>query len=204
MGIITDCLKGQKLLILLNCFLNAVSGTMDKVLMQYMAAGIDPTMINYNQDGNSQYKDKEDISPQELLEAHNKKAFLVYQWGVWVTAYARRNLWTGILECKDDYIYSDTDSIKLRNFEKHKDYFEKYNNLITKQLENTLDNLHISKDKFCFYFYWFLIWFVLHFVQYFLILAFASGDVPAFCPNLKANCKVSSPSNSVFSTEYGI
>lgn len=86
---------------------------------------------------------------EEVLDKYNRSnsRFLFYPWGVWITAYARRNLWTGILECKEDYIYSDTDSIKLRNYEKHKDYIEKYNTIITNQLEKTLDNLHISKDK---------------------------------------------------------
>lgn len=40
-----------------------------------------------------------------------KKYFLSYSWGCWVTAYARRNLWKCIEACDDEMIYCDTDSI---------------------------------------------------------------------------------------------
>lgn len=49
---------------------------------------------------------------QELLEAYNKKAFLSYQWGVWVTAWARFRLQEGIRLAGDNFVYCDTDSVK--------------------------------------------------------------------------------------------
>lgn len=56
----------------------------------------------------------------ELLETHNKKAFLAYQWGVWVTAWARYRLEEGIQLAHGDindpnapqFVYCDTDSVK--------------------------------------------------------------------------------------------
>lgn len=66
---------------------------------------------------------------EELINKYNKQfqRFNFYPWGVWCTAISRHNLWTGILEFKDDYIYSDTDSLKVMNYEKHKKYIDKYN-----------------------------------------------------------------------------
>ena len=75
----------------------------------------------------------------------SKSRFLFYPWGVWVTAYARRNLFTGIIEFAEDYIYSDTDSIKCLNADAHKDYIDKYNSMIIKQLENAMEYHGIDK-----------------------------------------------------------
>lgn len=82
------------------------------------------------------------------IEKYNKKwnRFLYYPWGIYVTAYARRNLFTAILEAGEDYIYSDTDSIKLLNHEAHADYFQRYNEQITRKIEKCLTELKIPLD----------------------------------------------------------
>ena len=77
---------------------------------------------------------KADVNEQ--LEKYNKKItrFSYYLWGVWVTAYARRNLWLGILSCKNDYCYSDTDSIKIEHGDKHQDFINRYNSWIVNKI----------------------------------------------------------------------
>ena len=88
-----------------------------------------------------------DFVSNQLDKENNKKSrFLYFLWGVFCTAYARKNLWSGILECKADYIYSDTDSVKILNYQKHKAYFDKYNKEVTEKLERALDYHHLPHD----------------------------------------------------------
>lgn len=84
---------------------------------------------------------------EEQIKKYNesKNRFLFYPWGVWVTAYARKNLWTGIIALGDDYVYSDTDSIKLLNYNKHKDYINWYNDMTMKKLERMCDTYKLDK-----------------------------------------------------------
>lgn len=80
---------------------------------------------------------KELLNLDECIDDYNnnKNRFLYYPWGVVVTALARQNLWSGILALGNDYVYSDTDSVKFINPEKHKAYFDRYNQEITNKLK---------------------------------------------------------------------
>ena len=53
---------------------------------------------------------------KDLLGKYNRKAFLAYQWGVWVTAHARDALERGIRLVEETegahFVYCDTDSVK--------------------------------------------------------------------------------------------
>lgn len=53
-----------------------------------------------------------DLPVRQILKASNKKAFLAYHWGVWVTAHARARLQDGIDLAGHNFIYADTDSVK--------------------------------------------------------------------------------------------
>lgn len=85
----------------------------------------------------------------EQIEKYNNSynRFLYYPWGVWVTAYARRNLWLGIINIGNDYVYSDTDSIKMLNYDEHKNFIQAYDNMITKKLENMCKHYNIDVNK---------------------------------------------------------
>ena len=67
---------------------------------------------------------------------------------MWVTAYARANLFSGIVEMGDDYIYSDTDSIKSMNTERHEDYFNSYNSQILQKIEAASQYHNLNKSLF--------------------------------------------------------
>lgn len=78
--------------------------------------------------------------------------FIPYQVGVWVTAYARRNLWLGVMELDNDVIYYDTDSLKYIG--EHEQFFINYNNNIEEKLKLSCidcglnENAYKPKDRF--------------------------------------------------------
>lgn len=88
------------------------------------------------------------VSLELEIDKYNKKKsrFLFYPWGVWVTAYARRNLWLGILSFKEDYIYTDTDSIKFFNYEKHKPFIDGYNQMVINKQKKTLEYYDLDEN----------------------------------------------------------
>lgn len=88
--------------------------------------------------------EKVDIETEIADYNESKNRFLYYPWGVWITAYSRRNLFTGILSVKDDYVYSDTDSMKLLNYEKHKDYFKWFNETIYQKMLDMCNEMNFD------------------------------------------------------------
>lgn len=94
---------------------------------------------------------EEEVDKYQSLKDYNKspKRTTFYPWGVWCCAYARRNLWLGgILPLKDDYIYSDTDSVKFMDYDKNKNIFDEYNKEICKKLETALEYHGIDKSTY--------------------------------------------------------
>lgn len=87
---------------------------------------------------------------EKELETYNnsKNRFLCYQWGVWITSLARRALASAIYNMGMDYVYSDTDSVKYRNPEKHGDYFSKYNAYMINELKKASEYHGIPLEKF--------------------------------------------------------
>lgn len=55
---------------------------------------------------------KDDVPLSERLKEANRRAFLAYQWGCWVTAWARYRLEEGIKLAGDNFVYCDTDCVK--------------------------------------------------------------------------------------------
>ena len=87
----------------------------------------------------------------EAIDEYNKSKnrFLFYPWGIAICSKARKNLWSGILELGDDYIYSDTDSVKYINYDKHEAYFNRYNDNIKKKMEKAckINKLNIEDTR---------------------------------------------------------
>lgn len=100
------------------------------------------------------YEDNQFINKKqkidEAISKYNKsiKRFLYYPWGVWVTAYARANLFSGILEFGEDYVYSDTDSIKSVNTDKHRDYLIRYNEGVIEKINKAAQYHNIDTSRF--------------------------------------------------------
>lgn len=95
-------------------------------------------------DGQFVYQDK---PLKDLVNKHNKRAFLSYAWGVWTTCWSRKRLADGIdIVTKNgtepfNFIYSDTDSIKYVGDVD----FTKYNNAV--EQEAIKNNAYASDDK---------------------------------------------------------
>lgn len=91
---------------------------------------------------------KRDAEKELKIYNKSKKRFLFFPWGIFCTAYVRKNLISGILAFGDDYIYSDTDSIKAVNADKHMDYILKYNEMVKRKLMKVSQRYNIPFENF--------------------------------------------------------
>lgn len=92
------------------------------------------------------YTVDENDSRETLLAKYNRTAFLPYQWGVWVTAWARLRLKEGINIVGDRYVYSDTDSVKYIKVrgDNIDELFNRYNSERKKQ---SISNSAYASDR---------------------------------------------------------
>lgn len=102
-----------------------------------MVMRLDQTVTEYTGEGESGYietdQDARKADPDKwlnvTLEKYHKRrsSFLAYQWGVWVTAHARKRLHDMMRIIGRDLLYVDTDSVKFTNYKKHESDIEKLN-----------------------------------------------------------------------------
>ena len=90
-------------------YINSLAGMCETALFQ--------TEVLFDQDAQEQW-DVEPLDPEKVNEGldklrkwFNKKYFVSYSVGCWLTAYARRRLWECIESCDSDLLYTDTDSL---------------------------------------------------------------------------------------------
>ena len=96
-------------------------------------------------DNDTGWKHEFDTDITEAIDKYNKSKgrFLFYPWGVWVTAWSRRHLFEAIYSLDEDYIYADTDSVKLLNIEKHQKFFDDYNKRVELKLREAMKFHHL-------------------------------------------------------------
>lgn len=99
---------------------------------------------------NDEWK-KDPSNVEECIERYNKSKnrFLWYPWGVWITSFGFLNLFSGIDELDSDYVYSDTDSVKFINADRHAEYFDRYNKEITEKINKCLTYHKIDPARAC-------------------------------------------------------
>ena len=83
----------------------------------------------------------------KLLEKEKETGFLSFAYGVWVTAWARYNLLSNLIQLDKYVIYADTDSLKLcGKFDIN--VIKNYNKKVKQKIEKVSKELEININKF--------------------------------------------------------
>lgn len=94
--------------------------------------------------------DEKELSNQGIinkLNSEKKRAFLSFSYGVWCTAYARNNLIQNILKLDKYLVYSDTDSVKVKEgFDKN--VILNYNKSVVNKIKQVCSDLDLNFEDF--------------------------------------------------------
>lgn len=114
-----------------------------------MVTNIIREILEYDTESGT-FLDAETPDLEAEIEKYNKKRgrVLYYPWGVWITSHARYRLYKGIFACGRDYVYSDTDSIKIRNVLAHLGFIINYNLDIKRQIKEAAKYYHQPLSRF--------------------------------------------------------
>lgn len=112
-------------------FINSIYGcAVTKIITDLVTFGID---------GWDTTKCNDEIFYGTIAEATEDNTFLAYQQGIWVTAWARHNLWDFIIKLDKRIVYCDTDSIKGLFTDEDILFVNEYNKHI-EEIENDVAN----------------------------------------------------------------
>lgn len=107
---------------------------------------VKPDVI-YMDEPEQAFKLEEIVDIGEKLEKYNKKAFLLYAWGCWVTAWARLKLKEMINIVGDNFVYCDTDSVKFLVRDDYKRIIRKIEGYNKGLKELSISNNGYATDK---------------------------------------------------------
>lgn len=110
----------------------------------------DPCKVEFYYDDVADDWFRQNMTKEELIEKYNTSGsrFTSYIWGIFVTAFAREKLYRMILKMGSNYIYADTDSNKIKCFDKLKDLIEQENSVITYSIEQVAAERQIPVERF--------------------------------------------------------
>lgn len=101
---------------------------------------LDKQLILYDSESMEFNSDNKDVNKLIADSNKNRNRTVFYPWGVWTTAYNRARLWSLMMHIMDesnnmDFCYADTDSVKIKNPDKYRDYIMKINGYTRNRLE---------------------------------------------------------------------
>lgn len=122
--------------------------------MMVTSLDMEDWIVDANGDFVKAIGDKESVDYKEWLDGviqgndKSRRRFLYYAWGVWVTTWARDQLYRMILSVGEDFVYCDTDCVKMTHPEKYIGMIEATNAEITQQVRRAERHYKLQEGAF--------------------------------------------------------